>query len=232
MKLNSEKHKQILLQLLVRFFKERELAPQLAFKGGTCAMLFYELPRFSLDLDFDVRRPLHKEESDTIQMIASQFGKIKDFRDKKYTLFLLLDYQPQAPNIKLEFNKRVWQNNSYKLVQYMGIPISIQDEATLFTNKLVALMDRKSPASRDVFDVFYFLSQGYPLKEELILERTGKSTHQWIKELMPFLKKTFHSKNILNELSYLLQDERQRQWVKTRLLSELTQLLQKAMGKR
>lgn len=51
-------------------------------------------------------------------------------------------------------------------------------------------------------------------------------------ELIPFLKKTFHSKNILNELSYLLEDERQRQWVKTSLLSELTRQLQKQLEKK
>ena len=33
--------------------KDPTLAASLGFKGGTCALIFYQLPRFSVDLDFD-----------------------------------------------------------------------------------------------------------------------------------------------------------------------------------
>ena len=47
-------HKNILVGILKDVFRDASLAPFLGFKGGTAAMLFYELPRFSVDLDFDL----------------------------------------------------------------------------------------------------------------------------------------------------------------------------------
>jgi len=231
MKIDLNLHKQILFRALTDIFKDKSLAKKLAFKGGTCAMLFYDLPRISLDLDFDVIDSLTKEDIEKIRTIVSRYGRIKDFKDKKNTVFMLLDYQVNAPNIKIEINKRIWSNNAYKFFQFMGISIRTQDESTIFTNKLVAISDRKTPASRDLFDAYYFLKLGYPLNEELIKERTKKTKKEYIQTLFPFVKKNFHAKNILRELSYLLTDEKQRNWVKTKLIDEFLEELKKLAEK-
>jgi len=47
------KHKINLTGILIDFYKDSLLSSSLGFKGGTAAMLFYGLPRFSVDLDFD-----------------------------------------------------------------------------------------------------------------------------------------------------------------------------------
>ncbi len=229
MKFNLNLHKQILFKVLIDIFKDKSLSLKLAFKGGTCAMLFYDLPRISLDLDFDALDLLAKEDIEKIRMIVSRYGRIKDFKDKKNTVFMLLDYQVNAPNIKIEINKRIWKNNSYKFFQFMGIGIKSQDESTIFTNKLVAISDRKTPASRDLFDAYYFLKMGYPLNEELIKERTRKTKKEYIASLSSFVKNNFNAKNILRELSYLLSDEKQRAWVKTKLIDEFLTELKKVV---
>ena len=59
---NSNKHKQILISLLIDISKR--LKDKIAFKGGTAAMLFYDLRRMSLDLDFDILESLTPEEID------------------------------------------------------------------------------------------------------------------------------------------------------------------------
>jgi len=44
-------------QLLKDIFTDAELANCLGFKGGSALMFFHELPRFSIDLDFNLLIP-------------------------------------------------------------------------------------------------------------------------------------------------------------------------------
>ena len=61
MTIDNNIHKTVLLKILKDIFMDPTLAPYLAFKGGTAAMLFYGLSRFSVDLDFNLL-DLSKEE--------------------------------------------------------------------------------------------------------------------------------------------------------------------------
>jgi predicted nucleotidyltransferase component of viral defense system len=47
-------HKNILVRILKDIFTDPQIAPYLGFNGGTAAMLFYNLSRFSVDLYFDL----------------------------------------------------------------------------------------------------------------------------------------------------------------------------------
>lgn len=51
---NINKHKFFLAQILKDIYSDIELANCLGFKGGTALMFFYDLPRFSVDLDFNL----------------------------------------------------------------------------------------------------------------------------------------------------------------------------------
>lgn len=57
MTLNINRHKSILTEILKAIYEDATLAPLLGFKGGTAAALNYDLPRFSVDLDFDLLDP-------------------------------------------------------------------------------------------------------------------------------------------------------------------------------
>jgi len=52
--LEVTKHKTNLTNILIDIYKDSLLGSVLGFKGGTAAMLFFNLPRFSVDLDFDL----------------------------------------------------------------------------------------------------------------------------------------------------------------------------------
>ena len=54
MVLNISTHKTILFQILKDIYSDTLISPFLGFKGGTAALLFYKLGRFSVDLDFDL----------------------------------------------------------------------------------------------------------------------------------------------------------------------------------
>ena len=197
-----------------------------AFKGGTCATLFYDLPRFSFDLDFDIIRPFGKSDTDAIKEVLSSNGRVADEADKKHTLLYEFDYGKGATKIKIEFNKRVWKNNRYKNEWFMGVPILLADEITVATNKLVALSDRKSAVVRDLFDAWYFLSHGFMLNEKLLIERTGKGTDEYCAFLVKFIKKTFSRRNVLQGLGEAL-DDKQKAWAREHLIDETILLIEK-----
>ena len=222
------KHKRILTEILIDVV--RHLNGKVVFKGGTAAMMFYNLPRMSLDLDFDLLEELSGEEIDILKIILKKHGEVKEFRDKRFTLFFLLDYKANYPNIKLEFNKRIWKNNIYKTVWFLGVGIKITSKRTMFSNKLVALSERRVLAARDLFDVHYFLKMSYPLSEELIKERTGKTLGEYFEYLKNFIVKNYSSKNVLQGLGEIL-DESQKSWAKEYLISETVEEIDNFLNK-
>lgn len=220
-------HRRYLISLLSEISKT--VPEKIAFKGGSCAMLFYDLPRFSFDLDFDILNPLDKKEIDGVLGVLSRQGIVLDAHDKENTLFYLFSYAKGSHKIKIEMNKRIWKNNDYKNIWFMGLPLVIPDETTLFTNKLIALTDRKTPVARDLFDVWFFLSRNFLMREALIKERTGRDIPKYIKYAVRHVRKTYTSRNVLQGLGNAL-DEGQKDWARDHLISTTIGLLEKQLA--
>src|SRR3989344_2764741 len=123
--LNIEKHKGILVRILKDMYTDNTLGPVLGFKGGTAALLFYDLSRFSVDLDFDLLDP---EQEDyvfkKVGKIIAAYGKIKEQRKKHYTLFYELSYTEADYNIKVEINRRNF-GSTYEVMNYFGISMNV-----------------------------------------------------------------------------------------------------------
>src|SRR6266568_4603678 len=118
---NLAKHKVFLIQILKDIYTDPTLRTVLGFKGGTAAMLFYELPRFSVDLDFDLLDPRkRKEVFQSVKTILSKYGVLDEAIEKKYTLFFLLNYQKGDRNLKVEISKRA-SNAEFAIKNYLGI---------------------------------------------------------------------------------------------------------------
>ncbi len=217
-------HKRFLSLLLSNITKS--LASKIAFKGGTCAYFFFNLPRFSIDLDFDMLKEFTAFDLNILKEVLSKNGRIRDNKNKEFTLFFLFDYGKGFPNIKIEFNKRVWKNNAYIQKWFLGLPLIIQDEASLLTNKMIALTDRKLPAARDLYDTHFFLKQGFPINDALIKERTGKEEKDYLSFLSQFIKKTYTPRNVLQGLGELLDPDK-KLWAKNHLIPETVNELSK-----
>lgn len=220
-------HKRYLSLLLTELAKA--FSEKIAFMGGSCAYFFYNLPRFSFDLDFDLLREFSADDTDRFREILSRHGRAKELRDKQNTIFCLFDYGKGHPSIKIELNKRMWKHNVYKPVWFLGVPIEIADEATVLTNKLAALTDRKSAVARDLYDCWYFLKTGFPIKDALVTERTGKGLAAYLKTAIAFVRKTYTARNVLHGLGDVL-DEKQKTWAKTHLVSEAIQEMRKRIA--
>ncbi len=75
--LDVNRHKFFLVQILKDIYSDVELAATLGFKGGTAMMFFYDLPRFSVDLDFNLRTRDNQDLAyDKVRSILLKYGKI------------------------------------------------------------------------------------------------------------------------------------------------------------
>jgi hypothetical protein len=101
------------------------------------------------------------------------------------------------------------------------------DIGDMIAHKMVALMDRKILANRDLFDVHYFLSTSYvnDINYEIIKNRTGKDPVEFYRELYEFVNNVDNS-TILNGLGEVL-DKGQKDWVKAKLKEELLGLVER-----
>lgn len=226
--LNRAKHQLLMGQILKDIYTNTLLAPLLGFKGGTCAYFFYNLPRFSVDLDFDLL--LNKENHQIIFTkiidILKTYGTIKDQRIKRYTIFALLSYGENDCNIKVEINLRNQNeelNKYFWIKKYLGISMLTAKPAYLFACKLIALTARHELAMRDVYDIYFFAKNNWDLDIKIIENRTGKKIKSCLIESIALIEK-IKSNCILQGLGELLS-EKEKIWVKTRLKDDVVFLL-------
>ena len=129
-----------MLQILKEIYSDAELALCLGFKGGTALMFFYGLPRFSVDLDFNLL-DITREELvyEKLRAILSKYGKIADEAMKFYGPIIVLDYGVGERKLKVEVTNRVYDNH-YEIKNLLGISINVLVESDMFAHKLLSLI--------------------------------------------------------------------------------------------
>ncbi|MFP4082201.1 MAG: nucleotidyl transferase AbiEii/AbiGii toxin family protein [Candidatus Aminicenantes bacterium] len=216
-------HKTILLQILKDIYVDNSLGPVLGFKGGSAAHFFYDLGRFSVDLDFDLLND-DKENLvfEKIEKILREYGTIKERYKNKNTLFFILSYDEKAQNIKVEINRRSFDTR-YELKNYLGISMLVMVKEYLFAHKLVAMLERTKTAHRDVYDGWYFLKNHWPINKEIIEKRTKMSFKDYLKKCIKFVE-SIRDRNILSGMGELL-NEKEKTWAKANLKKDTVFLL-------
>src|SRR4030066_1830486 len=132
MTLDIATHKTILFQILKDIYFDTNVSPFLGFKGGTAALMFYGLDRFSVDLDFDLLDENQEEHVfSRIIEIVRNFGTVKEAQRKRFNLFILLSYEDKARNIKVEINRRQY-GSSYEIRTYLGISMQVRAFEDMF----------------------------------------------------------------------------------------------------
>ncbi len=225
MRLDIAIHKNILLKILKDIYTDTSLGPLLGFKGGTATYLFYQLNRFSVDLDFDLLDNDKEEEVfHKIENIVKKYGTIKDKINKRDTLFLLFSYAPETPNIKIEINKRNF-GSQYEVKNYLGIPMLVMKPEDIFAHKLVAMTERGEIANRDIFDIYFFLNNNnnWEINKEIVEKRTKIKFVNYLEKCIKLIE-NIPNRSILSGIGELI-DEKQKHWVKTNLKSDTLFLL-------
>ena len=223
MTLNYSKHKSILLQILKDIYSDTTLAPFLGFKGGTAALLFYGLNRHSVDLDFDLLDESKEQVVfERIQNIAENYGVMIDSRIKRFNLVSVVSYDKQSQNIKVEVNRRNF-GSRYEVKTILGISLLVMVQEDMFAHKLMAMHERVGKTSRDIFDVYFFAKNHWPINKTIVETRSGVSFVELVAKCVEQLEK-MSNRHILVGLGELLS-ESQKDWARAKLRTETVFLL-------
>ncbi|MDP1743685.1 MAG: nucleotidyl transferase AbiEii/AbiGii toxin family protein [Candidatus Amesbacteria bacterium] len=222
--LNPILHRNILIQILKSVYSNSTLGPILGFKGGTAAMMFYELPRFSVDLDFDL---LNSKLEDKIMAempkLLQKFGDVQVALKKKYTLLFVLSHQKGQRLVKIEVSRRTSHNHSYEVKNFLGLAMLVVKQSDMVASKLSALLTRKKFASRDVFDVWYFLNKNWEINKDILLAETGFSKKIALSKALKMIEK-IDPDTFMPGLGELV-DNKTKFWIKNHLKEEVLFLL-------
>ncbi|MBW7887470.1 MAG: nucleotidyl transferase AbiEii/AbiGii toxin family protein [Bacteroidetes bacterium] len=221
--MDINKHKFFLLQILKDIYSDIELANSLGFKGGTALMFFYDLPRFSVDLDFNLLKlEKEKEVYQKVCAILLKHGTIDDEAQKFFGTIIVLDYGVGERKLKIEISNRVFDNH-YEIRNYMGINIRVMTIADMFAHKLCALLDRSEMTNRDIFDCWFFMEKRTPINKNLVENRMEKPFAVYVQECIERLN-TISDKKLLSGIGDLV-DEKMKNFVRTKLRQETITLL-------
>lgn len=223
MKLDVSTHKTILFQILKDIYSDTMIAPFLGFKGGTAALMFHGLDRFSLDLDFDLLDESAEEVVfERVVDIVENYGKLRESNRKRFGIFFVLSYEDKARHIKVEINRRQF-GSRYEIKTYLGVSMLVMVPEDLFAHKLMAMHERIGKTSRDIYDVWFFLHHRLPIHREMIQERSGMPFDEFIQTCIHQLEK-MSNRNILDGVGELLTPS-QKDWAKAKLREETISLL-------
>ena len=211
-------------RILKDIYSDVEISSLLGFKGGTAAYFFYNLPRFSVDLDFDLLGDSSGKKIvfSKVEDVLKKYGTIKEKRVKRWTIFFLLSYGGEDHNIKVEISTRP-HNNQYEIKEYLGIAMLVAKKETLFASKLVALTGRKNIAMRDVYDIYFFAKNNWDIDREIIKFWTGGNIKECLDKSVKALEK-ISEREILQGLGEVLE-EKEKRWAKKNLKKETLFLL-------
>ena len=221
--MDINKHKFFLVQILKDIYTDMELANYLGFKGGTALMFFYDLPRFSVDLDFNLV-DLSKENIvyDKVHKILLKYGKIFDEAKKFYDPLVVLDYGFEERKLKVEISNRQF-DNSYEIKDLLGINMKVMVEQDMFAHKLCALLDRSSITNRDIFDCWFFMQKQTAINISIVESRMGVLYSDYIQSCIEQLE-SISDKGLLQGLGELM-DVKMKKFVQTKMRSEVISLL-------
>ena len=223
MPFNIATHRTILFQILKDIYSDTTVAPFLGFKGGTAAVMFYGLNRFSVDLDFDL---LDETKQDIVFekliKIVATHGDIKESHIKRFSLFCLLSYEDKARNVKVEVNRRQF-GSRYEIKTYLGVSMPVMVQADMFAHKLMAMHERIGKTSRDIYDVWFFLNNRFPINKEIVEKRALMPFDQLIDKCIDQLEK-LNDRRILDGVGEFLTPS-QKDWAKAKLKQETIALL-------
>ena len=221
--IDLNKHKFLLVQILKDIYSDIELSNCLGFKGGTALMFFYDLPRFSVDLDFNL---LEIEQEDLVykkvRKILLKYGSIYDEAKKFYGPLVVLNYGYGERKLKVEISNRAFENR-YEIKNLLGINIKVMVLEDLFAHKLCALLDRSSVTNRDIFDCWFFMEKRTPINKYIVEDRMKMPLTEYLQLCIDLLE-SMNDKGLLQGLGELM-DSSMKKFVQTKMRSETISLL-------
>ena len=227
------RHKSNMFKLLSAILKDKTLSSKLYFKGGTCAALRGVLPRFSVDLDFDLlEKSLIPTLRPRIIKLTQNLGfTLKEQSQHALQFFLKYEAHDQERNtLKLGISDLVSPKNEYELVNLEELNLVCQTQTipTMVANKLVAALGRLERnghvSGRDFYDIREFLLAGLPINKSVVEERTGQKYLEYLDNILKYVKKNLTLDQLYRDLNPLLPPKNFKHVV-DQIIPDLTMLL-------
>jgi len=217
------RHKFLMVQILKDIYMDIELVNFLGFKGGTAMMFFYDLPRFSVDLDFNLIN-IEKEGIvySKVREILLNYGTISDEAKKFYGPLIVLNYGTGERKLKVEISNRIFDNH-YEIKNLLGINIKVMVQKDMFAHKLCALLDRNVIANRDIFDCWFFMQKKTPVNKSIIESRMGMPYADYLQKCIDQLE-SISDKGLLHGMGEILDND-MKKLVRTKLRKEVIILM-------
>ncbi|MDQ1335716.1 MAG: hypothetical protein QG552_2666 [Thermodesulfobacteriota bacterium] len=214
----------VIIEVVQALAKSRA-GSQIAFKGGTALKLFFDLPRYSEDIDYDTLPGGSPEGLMGIikRLCMAKHWEITDNALKYHTILLELRFRGPDRNfhVKIEISTRDKELKT-TILPLRGVPIVTLEPSFLMTEKILTFLDRQ--AGRDIFDVWFILNGAYPL-DETIIARAFENRSAFFQSLLNTVGKA-DPKKILRDTGKLLNKD-YRNWIQTSFLSDLERLIKK-----
>jgi Uncharacterized conserved protein len=217
------KHKFFLFQILKDIYGDKELAGVLGFKGGTALMFFYDLPRFSVDLDFNLLNP-DKEDMvyGKVREILLRHGTIDDEAKKFYGILCVLNNGVGERKLKIDISNRNYRDR-YEIKNLLGVNMQVMAASDMFAHKLCAILDRSTITNRDIFDCWFFMHNKTALNGAIVETRMDLPLADYLQKCINLLE-GMSDKGLLNGLGELM-DEDMKKFVRMKLRTETITLL-------
>lgn len=162
----------------------REVVDELVFKGGTALLKFYQLDRFSEDLDFtkngeiDLEKLMGKVERDLENFGAEVQEKKIEESERSFKARLGIKgplYSGERRSlsfIRIEINKKSSVEKvdtqrytpRFQNITAFELPVLTQDE--ILAEKIRAIRTREK--SRDLYDIYHLLQKGVEIDVDLV----------------------------------------------------------------
>lgn len=218
-----------MIRILKDVYSDPDMATLLGFKEGTAAYLLYGLPRFSVNLDFDLLSDTDEARAlvfERLGRIVRGYGEVKDSQAKRWTIFFSVSYGVGEYQVKVEVNTRK-TGATYGLRNYLGLPLLVTTKESMFAAKLVALMGRKRYVARDLYDVHFFLKEGWDIDPEVLRAYGFGSVAGYLSDCVAFVEKV-PDNELLAGLGELV-DEEEKSFIRNKLKAETSFLLRAYM---
>jgi len=195
----------------------------LAFKGGTALKLFYDLPRYSEDIDYDFLGKISPPKMMDIlkSLVAKKKWEVTDDAVKYNTILLELRFAGPERNFRVKIEISTREKELKTTIQSLrGVPVLTLEPSFLMTEKLITFIERQ--AGRDIIDAWFILNNAYPLDETMLVGNFGGRT-KFFSMLLNVIQEA-DSKKILRDAGKLLSVDH-RNWIKTSFLSDFQRLV-------
>jgi len=184
-------------------------AQKLVFTGGTAIRIVYGGDRFSEDIDLDTNNLGLDEFGEIVEMIKRNFKRegieVESKNVNKGVMWSYLRFPKimiengLSPNenekllIQLDMDKiKEWGKTELKIINKFGVfeEVKIYNKETLIKLKVEALIGRKRPKGRDIYDIVYLVADGKlekEVKEKLMIFCNDNDLESLAKDVEPFV---------------------------------------------